>query len=56
MHGCGYAGFFEVFLHPLSVGQLHSVLGPGAGVVGFYIGRLDGWDGLPRFARNDGFK
>ncbi len=56
MHGGGDAGLFQLFLQGFAVRDLDGVLGPGAGVVGFNIGCLDGGHGLPRFARNDGRK
>lgn len=32
----------ELLLHALAVGDLDGVLGPGAGVVGFQVGKLHG--------------
>lgn len=56
MHSGGDAGLFELFLQGFAVRNLDGVLGPGAAVVGFQVGGLDGGGGLPRFARNDGVK
>ena len=53
MYGGGNACFSKSFLQGFAVRDLDGVLGPGAGVVGFDVGGLDGGNGLPRFARND---
>lgn len=41
MHGGWDACLLQFFLQGFSVGDLDGVLGPGAGVVGFYIWRLN---------------
>ena len=41
----GDTRLFELFLNSVSVGYLHCVLGPGAGVVGFQLGDQDGLPG-----------
>jgi hypothetical protein len=39
VHGGGDASGLQLHLHPFAVGHLHGVLGPGAGVVRFDVGR-----------------